>query len=414
MKGNRRLLISHVWTFISSFILAAILPKVLDVSDYILVMQVIAVVGLFVPLCTFAAPTYLMRQYRSVHGDCLIKVVAKLFALGLTLSTLIIIPIKFLYIERVTEVSIYIVLTVIVALTALLGILSGLSRMQSDGQLYFHSIATTKILTLIFLVVFSLLFTISANDYIYIWCSALLITFALLFRRAKKSINILLKNKKSGNAIAPSFKDSFFFCYPVVISNALVVALPFIERVAMPSVISNENVALYIFNVDLVGKVSAVFLLVLKVVVFPNILRFDLKEQVTQYHLYLKKLVLFLTAACIVSYVMVFSFLDRVYELFGFGDFFNAKVICMVIASFGLIAVNYMFTIALAIVKKNEVLILTTVTTLVLHYIGIYYLGSTFGVVGVSLSYFISVGVVTIILGFFSNGSLNAYKENFS
>ncbi|EJF7264716.1 hypothetical protein M8475_002545 [Vibrio parahaemolyticus] len=414
MKGNRRLLISHIWTFISSFLLAAILPKVLDVSDYILVMQLTAIVGLFVPLCTFAAPTYLIRQYKVIKGYYLINIVAKLFILGLTLSIIILTPINFLYMEHYSEVSIHIFLIAIISLMAVLSILSGVSRMQSNALLYFHSIATSKILTVVFLIVISLFFSVSKNTYIYLWFSALMITVVLLFRRARESINVLLENNEVNDNVVHSFRDSFFFCYPIVISNALVVALPFIERMKMPLVISNEDVALYIFNIDVIGKISAVSLLVLKVVIFPHILKFDIKEQIIQYHLYLKKLVTFLIMVCIASYIIVFSFLNRVYESLGYGDFFNADVICMVITSFCLIAVNYMFTIALAIVKKNEILILTTVITLTLHYIGIDYLGVRFGVVGISFSYLFSIGVVTIILGLFSNGSLNAYKKNIS
>ena len=145
MKGNRRLLISHIWTFISSFLLAAILPKVLDVSDYILVMQLTAIVGLFVPLCTFAAPTYLIRQYKVIKGYYLINIVAKLFILGLTLSIIILTPINFLYMEHYSEVSIHIFLIAIISLMAVLSILSGVSRMQSNALLYFHSIATILI-----------------------------------------------------------------------------------------------------------------------------------------------------------------------------------------------------------------------------------------------------------------------------
>ena len=409
-KSNKLLLLSHIWTFIAGLLLAVLLPKVLVISEYIIAMKVIALIGILIPVCSFAVPTFLIRQYNNSKGNELVIVIGKLLGIGFFISI-----ITLLFFNLFSQFGIYnykILIAIIVFLSAGLNILGASARMQSDAILYFHAIATSKIITILFVCVCYIMGNMSVDTFLEIWLLSLIITILIASKRVKFSYLKLIDNKKSHSFDVLTTRSAFIFCYPIVISNCLIVIIPLIERILLPSIISENDLALYVFNMDVFGKIGSIFLLVLKVIVFPSILKVSKREQYHEYIKYFKVLLFLEVIIFLVTMIFVTSFGCFIYTYFGLNGFFDPIVILIIVAIFIISTINYMFTIGLAIVGDNKVLLVTTAITLISHTIGMIFIGREFGVQGIAFSYLLSVILSSVILGFFSFRKLNVFEKN--
>ncbi|TOI94732.1 hypothetical protein CGI49_23505, partial [Vibrio parahaemolyticus] len=75
------------------------------------------------------------------------------------------------------------------------------------------------------------------------------------------------------------YVKSIFFCLPIVISNVLVMFVPFLERTVIDTMLSKDILAQYVFNFEVSSKISAVVLLSLKILIWPNIVDSSEKEE---------------------------------------------------------------------------------------------------------------------------------------
>lgn len=412
-NGNVQLLLIHAWTFISSLLLAVLLPKIFDEGEYIRVMQLLSLVSLITPIFSFAVPTYIMRHLNKLHGNELVKISLKLLLLGAALSIILLI-LFCINTGYLNEPSYLLCVSAICFLQAILLSYSALARMNGVTSLYFNTVALPKVL-LFTVIIFIFYFEeiINYQLYLFIWLGSLLVTSLISIKKVNSLTKGLYKSEcNKCDGVVKSFKEPFVFCYPIVLSNVLVVALPFLERFILPGQLDSTEVAMYIFNIDLIGKVTAVSILFLKVIVFPNILKMKIEVQCAKYHQYLR-LVLILAASVFISMALLTStFVRDIYVSMGYSIFFNSFVFKCVLFGSLLFSINYMFTIALAIVSDNAPLLKSTALTLSLHTFGILVVFKSSGVEGIAFSFVISMLLSSIYLGVIALRRLTKYEKN--
>lgn len=412
-NGNLQLLLTHAWTFISSLLLAVFLPKIFDEGNYIRVMQLLSLTSLITPIFSFAVPTYIMRYLNKFHGSELINMSLKLLTFGTVLSIvlLILFGINTGYLNKPSYL-LYVI--AICLLQAVFLSYSALARMNGVASLYFNTVALPKVL-LVTIIIFIFYFSkeIDYKLYLFLWLGSLLAATLISIKKVNSLTKDLYKSKcTQSDGSLKSFKGSFVFCYPIVVSNVLVVALPFLERFILPGQLDSTEMATYIFNVDLIGKVTAVSILFLKVIVFPNVLKMNMESQCAKYYQYLKLVLVLVFSVFTLMVLFAGSFVKSIYAFMGYSSYFNSFVFKCVFLGSLLFSINYMFTIALAIVSDNAPLLKSTALALCLHTFGMLVVFKSTGVEGVAFSFAVSMLLSSVYLGVIALRRLTEYEKN--
>ncbi|TBT12876.1 hypothetical protein D5E82_13630 [Vibrio parahaemolyticus] len=94
---------------------------------------------------------------------------------------------------------------------------------------------------------------------------------------------MLPKRNSNKTTKCSDYVKSIFFCLPIVISNVLVMFVPFLERTVIDTMLSKDILAQYVFNFEVSSKISAVVLLSLKILIWPNIVDSSEKEEKAKY-----------------------------------------------------------------------------------------------------------------------------------
>lgn len=409
--SNKALLIIHGLTFLISIFFSTLLPKVLGIEEYITVMQITAFINLLLPIGTFSAPTFLIRQYNSLDRAELLKLIIQLFFIGAAIVIGIVL-IAFLGLELLSLNAALLVFLISI-FSSLLTTITALARIQSNFYLYFFTTIFVKLLVILILIFYYSKEFLTVNQFFFLWggSSLCVLLLALIFLRKP------LELAKSNNGVVldtelTSLKEILLFCFPMVIANIITMLLPLIERYFLEGYISSDELALYIFNVDILAKISAIILLMLKVVIFPKIMLSKKDIQIDLFYMYLKKVSLFVGIFALSSPLQAYLFGFFIIEILGYVNYYDFYVAVLLIIFSLITPLNYMLTIGLVLINKNKFLLISTTITLVLHIAGMLLLGKRYAAFGVSLSLVISILISSIILFFYTLVKIHEYKKN--
>lgn len=411
--SSKYLLSVHALTFIVSICLTIVLPKVLKANDYVEVMKLIAVVNFIIPICSFGLPTYLMRNYRCNKKKLFFNF-ASLSLIGICMAIIVLFVMNFI---TSIDTDIAIIVLFLAFISSLFSVLSSLGRITKDLGLYFSSTFISKFFLLIVLlyIIYLVGEKITYAYYFELWLTVSLITLLIVSVKVHWKIksNELFSNKDVDNNEYLTFKNSLLFCLPLIFSNLIVMLLPLVERYLLQELIPPEQMVMYLFNVDFFSKISSVFLLTLKVVVFPKIILLPKNTQIFAYRKYFKKLMLFVSAIFMLSPLLAYTFNFIILIPLGNGDLFDIKIATLLILYTMFVSVNYMVLIALIIVNKNKYVILTTTLNIILHVAGIYFLSPIYGALGASVSLLMSSVVSVLVLYFISALEVRKFEKDY-
>ncbi|WP_219811914.1 hypothetical protein, partial [Vibrio jasicida] len=76
------------------------------------------------------------------------------------------------------------------------------------------------------------------------------------------------------------------YCIPLAFANILVMFLPLMERTLIEQQLSLNELAQYVFNFEIASKFTTVFLLCLKLIVWPNIVDSNNSKEKYKYKKY--------------------------------------------------------------------------------------------------------------------------------
>src|SRR5690606_3035500 len=230
-----------------------------------------------VPIATFGMTPYIIRTIKSGRYQyySFYKSVKYLFLLG-AVSTVAFLFLVAAFIPGMGVLSwaglsfIFMVIS-----SAGLVVMSAFSRAKEEPGRYLLNVGGQKILLLIIIAAFALSsgsFSVES----YFACSAL--AFAIIL--ALLLMNNTFPHNEKGGAKLP---NALRFCVPVILTNCLILALPLIERAVLVRWVELSELGRYVFNFELVAKLNASLLLLMKVMVFPSIMGADKKVELLRY-----------------------------------------------------------------------------------------------------------------------------------
>ncbi|TMN77042.1 MULTISPECIES: hypothetical protein [unclassified Pseudoalteromonas] len=408
---NKILLFVHGLTFLVSIIFSLLLPKALGVQDYIIVMQITAFINFLLPICAFASPTLMIRQYNSLDRSVLFLQIIKLYLLGSLLVTAIIV-FTLLYLDVMT-INIAILVFFITLFSSVLTGIAAFARAQTLLFLYSLCTILVKLNLLLIVTFFYIDNTLSATHLLFLWTlsGGIVLFLAFVYMEQPLSIAKLNSDVVEKNELL-NMNEVIVFCFPVVFANLLTMLLPLLERFLLGGLISSGDLALYLFNIDILAKFSSVILLALKVVVFPKIMLTKKGLQVELFYTYLKKVSIIIFFVFLASPFLSYLYGVIIAKFIGYNEYYDFYVVILLITYSLVIPFNYMLTIGLVIINKNKFLLVSTSMTLFLHVVGILVFSEKYAALGASSSLFFSFLISSLILLFYTLVKVNEYKSN--
>ena len=326
---------------------------------------------------------FIIRNYKNQANRAfdLQWVSKRLYISGCVFSAVIlIVVIQFSRVELQLIQKIAIMLAVITS--AALTVASGFYRASDDGKSYFTAIGIQKVsLILIIIACFYLSNNLkNVNGYLI----ALLSSTFLSLMIVKFKIFPENENKKMD---MQSYISGVKYCLPIAFSNLLVMAIPLMERMIITTDISTEALAQYVFNFDISTKISAVILIVLKVIVWPKIVSGDAIEEIIRY----KKALRYGIVIVAIYLVVVISLSSHGYDvlmkwIFPSKPLANINVFILSLIYSSLIIISYLVNMGLLLTGKTKIMLLSCLVTLLFHLFGMKILIPTYGVMGAALS----------------------------
>ena len=386
MKKNAIYIASHGITFLAGFVLTIMLPKILSVSEYAQLSIEIALLNILLPIAAFGLTPYIIRTFPKQDDITynLRDTVYFLFIIGNFIAFGGVVLISLFRNDTLNFVSLSVLILAIV-FTSLGTVASGLYRAKKDAVKYFMIVVSSK--TLLLVCVLGSFYTFNDWTVEYYFVS-LLISAALAILICQGDVlPSKYLNKKTTLA---DCRKSLYFCFPIVLSNVLVMAVPFLERSIIDVMLLEEELAQYVFNFEVSAKFSAIVLLSIKILIWPNIVdKLEEKEKV-KFKKYGYKIILILTG--VVSLICFFG--ETTYE-YVVGVFINKFYINFEVFSFAIIfaALNVLlYYINLSVLLSGKTYIMTFGCVLILssHYFGLIYLIPIYGIAGASISAILS------------------------
>lgn len=410
--SSKALLIIHAITFLISIIFSASLPKLLGVQDYIVVMQISALINFLLPICAFASPTLFIKKYNFTDRLSLFRQVLKLYSLG-TLTVLISIFIFFNFLGEI-DYKIAVHTFVITMFTSFLVGITTFARVESKVLLYAVSTILIKLNVLVIVSVFYGSESLSTSQFLAVWSYSSVFVFLLSLILMKSPVkNALMNVGVEANHEIENFKQMLVFCSPIVFANVLTMLLPFFERYILDGLIDKDGLALYLFNIDILSKVSSILLLVLKVVIYPRIMLSNKNAQIKLFSSYLKNVFFICLIVILSSPLISFVYGLLIKGVLGYVNYYDMGVSLFLISYSMIVPLNYILSIGLVITNKNKFLMISTSLTLIMHMIGVNILSSNYGVLGVSFSLFFSIVITSLVLYFYTKVKVNEYEKNY-
>ncbi|MDG2644853.1 oligosaccharide flippase family protein [Vibrio parahaemolyticus] len=387
MKNNVIYISSHIITFISGLILTLLLPRFLSVSDYASLSIEISLLNMLLPIATFGLTPYIIRNFKKQETMTyhLRDTVFFLFVIGNALAFFIFALYLFIKTGAVNVITLFLVVSSIIV-TSLITVSSGLYRVKKEPIKYFCVVSLSKFFLLVFVLSSIFYFHYWENEYYFF---SLLISGLLVALICKG--DMLPKRNINKTTKCSDYVKSIFFCLPIVISNVLVMFVPFLERTVIDTMLSKDILAQYVFNFEVSSKISAVVLLSLKILIWPNIVDSSEKEEKAKYKKYGLKVVFVLISTVAIIFVFGRPLYEIMIDLF-LSESYNNFIVFLYAVTFSALSV-LLYYINLSVLLSGKTYIMTIGCLIISfsHYTGLVYLVPIYGVIGACISSVVSV-----------------------
>lgn len=322
-----------------------------------------------------------------------------LFIMGSILSFIVLLII---YIFQIVSLSFnnLLYLGTAVLFTATSVVISSYYRASQQQVSYFILICISKIIFVTIFIVLLYLYDFNyLNYYMISVCLSILISFTFLRFKFKSEKLLLDKRLKLG----------MLFCLPVLFANLIVMLLPLFERAYLIDRVDSVSLAQYIFNFELGAKVSALFLLFMKIIVWPHIT--DKKSQRERIKYY--KVGKYLLPSLVVMAFMG-MFLEPLYKYFI--DFFkpeysNYKYFYLAVLYSCVVVFNYYINLGFLLTSRTYLMTISCLMTLIIHVLCVVLITPKYGVSGVAVSLILSMFLSSIIVGCINYKRLSRFGD---
>lgn len=409
MKAKYKYLSSHIVSFGASVATTLVLARLLGAAEFGRYGVWLAILNFLVPVVTFGMTPYIIRNIKTerYRDFAFYKSVRYMFAAGVSAgATILIAIVAFIPDLNVFSISSLAFSGMLVSAAGLV-IFSAFNRAKNEPNLYFVNVGGQKITHLFLIVIAATVLPVFTVDLFFI-CGALAFTMigAFLWFRGGSFYHVEMGSPRLG----PGMR----FCIPVILTNALVLALPLVERTVLVRWVKLDELGIYVFNLDLVAKFSASLLLIMKLLIFPSVMSTDKGMEVFRYRQYLKKVI----GSCLVGVALLFIFsiggYERVLGLISMSDYENARIFGLAIVYSGMIVVGYMISIGVMITGKTTIMTYSAVLMIVAHVAALYFTVPLFGIYGAGYSLVASQALYVLCLYLLCERELGRYVQNTS
>jgi O-antigen/teichoic acid export membrane protein len=374
---------AHAVTFIISLLLTILFPYYLGVEEYANYAIIISIINFLIPIATLGTIPFIIRNYKNQSNRAfdLSWVTKRLFFSGCVMSTgILIVVIQFSRVE-LQLIQIFAIILAVIS-SAALTVASGFYRASGDGWSYFTAIGVQKV-ALILIICACFYYSSDLNNvngyFIALLSSTILSILIVKF-------NIFPKNENKQKNIQ-SYVIGVKYCLPIAFSNLLVMAIPLIERVIITTDLTSVALAQYVFNFDISTKLSAVILIVLKVIVWPKIVVGDATEETIRYKKVLKYGVLIVVIYLVaIVFLSSYGYNGLMKWIFPSKPLANINIFLLSLIYSSLIIISYLVNMGLLLTGKTKIMLFSCLVTLLLHLLGMMVLIPTYGVIGAALS----------------------------
>ena len=380
-------LLAHVITFFCSFILILLLPYYLNEEQYSNYAVITSAINFFIPLATFGLVPFIIRHYKNKDNRTfdLRYVTVRVFIFGL-LSSIVIYSATVYFTENVRLIEYFFVIPLAFALSALSTVSSGYYRAANKHNKYFNIIATQKLILCSVVFLSFYFFDYLRTPKVFFYLTVLSLLISLVFVKLDFFPNDEEKQRSELGVIT-----GLKYCAPIAMSNIILMAIPFYERSYILGYVSNIQFSQYVFNFELAAKITAIILLVLKIMVWPKIVGGEVSEELNKYYSVVRRtfLLTVIISAALVLFSNYFyeSILDSVYsshQLSNVGVFHGAIAFSMFTVLLYVVNLGFLLT------GKTNCMMLVYVVILICHIILLFFFVPTHGLTGVIISILIS------------------------
>lgn len=373
LKSKRMLFIApYIMTFPLTILTIFFLGRNLSAYEYGLFSLFLTAVGIFSAVNSFGLTTSLLKSPESIiyrKFDIL-----KVFFLGGFLA-LVFVAISSFFSPNVKILFLFIVVAGI--FQAIQTISNGFYRGINSPLLYGESLISQK---LIFLVLILLGFHYSIGNIFLFYILAFSLGI-LMFLWNVVSINRTKKLVENSENAEFSFIKLGF---SLTIANIIVVFLPFWDRFIIAESAVQE-IGSYSFNSDIAVKLSAFWLLWLKLVTFPEILK-NSSDYKTKILILDKTLMLIVGTFFSCCMAILFFYQEFIFFLSKNADYQNQIVFLLLLLSCFVQFISYINNIKAVVINRPSIITYSSMIFGLLHILLSFYLVDFLGALGVALS----------------------------
>ena len=374
-------------TFICSFVVILILPYYLNDAQYSNYALVSSMINFFIPIATFGLIPFIIRNYNnSEHRGFNLRYVAiAVFTFGVLSSLLIYGLISIVVVNDELGEYKYLI-PVVFILSALSTVASGYYRASNKPKKYFHVIAGQKIILCVGVIFIFYFIEEFRSAYVFFLITALSICLSLAL--TKLDIFPTLENKEKE---VVSIFYGLKYCAPIAISNVLLMTIPFYERIFITNYLTSIQFSQYVFNFELASKITAIILLLLKVIIWPKIAIGSPKEEIKKYYYITKRLFFIVVLFAILSiFVSKFIYEDIMLVIYSDNRVSNVTLFIAAMLFSTFVILLYIVNLGFLLTGNTNVMMLVYVLILLSHISLLYYMMPLYGLNGVVYSIILS------------------------